>query len=138
MAANLWATWLGFLFVMSFSWIAAIKAPEFIKKNETKKPRAQLVLTIHLWISPWSGLCCTAPTQYPTNPTPPSPKAGEGAGGETGSVPQAQQGQETNVPGTAGGSARAAVGSPWAGMRSRKDRFGREQLWEEWPRHVAY
>lgn len=42
-------TWTGFLFVGSFSWVAAIKAQEFIKNP---KPKAQLVvLTACLWIS---------------------------------------------------------------------------------------
>lgn len=39
--------WPGFLFVRSFSWLAAIKAPEVIKNP---KPRA--ALTTHLGISP--------------------------------------------------------------------------------------
>lgn len=51
--------------------------------------------------------------------------------GGKGSIPWAQQREGSNVLHTASGFAGAAVGSPWAGsqwagMCSRKDRFGRE------------
>lgn len=64
-------TWPDILFVRSFSWVAAIKAPEVIKNP---KPSPQLVvLNTCLWISPscqvspMPRLRCVAPTWWVPN-----------------------------------------------------------------------
>lgn len=133
-----WAALLGRAFSSSgvFPWVAARKAPEFIKNP---KPRAQLVVfTTRPWIPPSRrGPSLAGAALHGTHPAGTrqtllrTRRREEVLGGQKAASPGHGEGEGTGAPGAAGGSAGAAVGSPWAGspwagMRSRKDRFGRE------------